>query len=48
MNETEEQKFVLGRVENIMGKGGNACFAAFSPLTLSKTNPCFYMSAVQV
>ena len=56
INVTQKLKFVLGRVENIVGKQENVGYQVFSPLpimfsksflTLSQTSPGFYVSAVQ-
>ena len=47
INLTEKVKFVLGRIENIVGKGENAGLPAFSlfPTTFSKV---FFIRVVRI
>ena len=42
INVTEKMKFVLGGTENILGKGDNTGFHAFSPFPTMFSNSFFF------
>ena len=42
LNVTDKLKLVLGRVENIVGKGENAGYPAFSPFNTMFSNGFFF------